>query len=87
MSAGRNRIALYGGELDAGCEVARMHVYQTDLASHRLGDVSDAHLRREDRRPCAETIDDDVARDVTRLIWDFYNTKTGNMMKVRDVQG
>jgi thymidylate kinase len=31
--------------------------------------------------------EDDVARDVTRLIWDFYTAKTGKTMKVRDVRG
>jgi thymidylate kinase len=31
--------------------------------------------------------EDDVTRDVTRLIWDFYKTKTGKVMKVPDVQG
>ena len=31
--------------------------------------------------------EDAVARDVANLIWDFYSTKTGTPMKVRDVQG
>jgi thymidylate kinase len=30
---------------------------------------------------------EDVARDVSNLIWEFYNARTGKRMKVRDVQG
>jgi thymidylate kinase len=28
-----------------------------------------------------------VAHDVTKVIWEFYNARTGKRMKVRDVQG
>jgi thymidylate kinase len=31
--------------------------------------------------------EDDVARRVTELIWEFYNTRVGSTIKVRDVQG
>lgn len=31
--------------------------------------------------------EDDVAREVTRVIWDFYTAKTGKTMKVRDARG
>jgi thymidylate kinase len=31
--------------------------------------------------------EEEVARDVTNLIWEFYNARAGKRMKVRDVQG
>jgi thymidylate kinase len=31
--------------------------------------------------------EDDVARRVTELIWEFYNMRIGSTVKVRDVQG
>ena len=49
--------------VDARREIARVHVDERDLAPHRLGHVGDADLRREDRRPGAEAVHDDVARD------------------------